>query len=511
MRSSGLLILLALAVSCGRQESPGFRRVALLPVENLDTSEDGRFAAEAVRMAVWESLQAQGALHAAMIGHRRELAGLGAVAVDGYFANGRFRLLVGGKPVSCAGTLADCTGKLVNGVAAELGVSPRPVPGAATLLRLVRQAEFEKAAEADSGFASVWLAWSGAALRDGGAAGALAILERAPVSRMSPYDAGRLRVRVAELKRDRAGHAAAMRDLARLAPADLELQERAARELTLARDFGGALALYEGLLRLSPSAPANNQAAYLAALAGDRAKAEKHAAAAQAAAPLDAQYLDTRGEIAYWFGDYRGAAQYFEQAAGLNVAFLNGIELWKAADAARLAGDKARAEGFAGRFFEFREKAGPAGTAVLRAVWEWGGDNPDAALARLREASDSMGRGKALLLRALMALNRKQTGAAEQMLREMDPASAEAAFLRSLLTDSPLPPGFPLPADGISALRYFIRGDRDAAKTTLAKARQNMDPLTEGQWRKLAAILDGKKPEGLLPPSPEDWLAVLLR
>jgi len=511
VRYSALAVLLALAVSCGRQETPGFRRVALLPIENLDAAEDGRYAAEAVRMAIWESLQAQPGVHAATVNHRRELPGLSAVAVDGYYAGGRFRLQVGAKPVECAGSLQDCVGRIVSAVAAELGVTARPIPTAETLVRLARREGFEQAAAADSGFATVWLAWSSSALRSGGAAGALAILERAPVARMSPFDAGRLRVRTAELKQDRAGHANAMRELARLAPADVELQERAARELTMTRNFAAALEIYEGLLRLAPSAPVQNQAAYLAAHTGDRAKAEQFAAAAQAAAPLDAQYMDTRGEIAYFFGDYGAAAQFFEQAVGLNVAFMNGIELWKAADAARMAGDKARAEGFATRYFEFREKAGPTNTAVLKAVWEWGGDDPDAALERLRGASNSMFRGRALLLRALMALNRKQSGAAEQMLREMEPQSAEAAFLRSLLTDAPLPPGFPMPPDGLAALRLYLRGDSAAAKTALAKARDKMDPLTEGQWKKLAAILEGKKPEGLTPPSPDDWLAVLLR
>ena len=38
-----------------------------------------------------------------------------------------------------------------------------------------------------------------------------------------------------------------------------------------------------------------------------------------------------------------------------------------------------------------------------------------------------------------------------------------------------------------------------------------LDPFSEGQWRKLEAALDGRKPQGLLPASPDDWLAVLLR
>jgi Skp family chaperone for outer membrane proteins len=44
-----------------------------------------------------------------------------------------------------------------------------------------------------------------------------------------------------------------------------------------------------------------------------------------------------------------------------------------------------------------------------------------------------------------------------------------------------------------------------------AAAKKKIDPFAEGQWRKFEAELNGSKPAGLLPASPDDWLAVLLR
>jgi hypothetical protein len=272
-----------------------------------------------------------------------------------------------------------------------------------------------------------------------------------------------------------------------------------------------AAEIYDRLIGLAPDPRFFNQAAYLAAFMGDRAKAERYAGSAQNSAPTDPAYLDTRGEVAYFFSDFGPASRYFEQAASVNVTFMNGLELWKAADAARSSGDQARASVLLRRYLEFRTKNGSPNTLILEAVWEWRGNSDESAINKLRAASDSSERGKALFLLALMALNKRDFAAAESYRRQLDANAIETAFLASVMDGSALPPGIPFPAEAIAALHHYLRGRNKAAIDLYAVAKTKMDPFAEGQWRKFEASLNGRKPTGLLPASPDDWLAVLLR
>ncbi|MFN0102244.1 MAG: hypothetical protein ACKV2U_09150 [Bryobacteraceae bacterium] len=504
---------------CAREQTPPFRRLAVLPIENLATDPLGSIDAVAIQLAIWDSLQAQPALYAVMAGHRRDLPELqAAYVVDGYVADGRFQLRVNDKPVICAGSLADCASRLVADIAGHASVTPRAIPKADSLRLLVRAAfqgertdTLETAVAADPAFSALWIGWAGQAQAQGGAPAALAVLNRAPVSAMPAYDAAKVRLRLADLRQDRKARAEALVALARLSPADIELQEQAARESTLARDLVTAAEIYDRMIVLSPHPPFLNQAAYLAAFMGDRAKAERHAAMAQSGAPNDPRYMDTRGEIAYFFADFASASRYFEQAANLNITFLAGQDLWKAADAARMAGDKTRAAAMLTRYLDFQTKSGMRNTLLLQAVWDWRGDAPDSAMEKLRIAADSMDRGKALFLETLIALNRRDMTAAQRVRQQMDPSSIEAAFLRSVMDGTAPPPGLPFPPEAVSALHHFLRGENKAALDALAIAKTKMDPLADGQWRKLEATLSGGKMEGSLPASPDDWLAVLLR
>jgi len=507
-----LLLVLGLA-GCSREAAPALRRIAILPIENLASTDGLTLDAGAMRVALWDALQGQGTVSAYLAGHRRDLPELrAAYVVDGYVTPQGFRLHWNDETLACAGTLEECAPKMVTEVALRAGVVPRPMPKAATLRAIAGGGTFAEAAKTDPAFSTVWLEWSTQAARAGGPAAALEILAKAPVATMAAFDAARVKARLTELQRDRKGHAKAMAELAAASPADVEVQEQAAREAASVRDFAAASAIYERLLAISRPAGLLNQAAYVAAFQGDRAKAESYATAAQAAAPTEAQFADTRGEIAYFFGDFGPASRHFEQAAELNPAFLNGLDLWKAADSARKAGEQARAEAILQRYVDARTKAGARNTLLLQGVWEWFGDRPEGAYEKLQTGMDSMERGKALFLRALMAMNRKEFALAERIRAELDGNSIESAFLRTIIDGVDPPPGLPVPAEALRALHRYLRGDVSGAKEAMAAAREKLDPLTEGQWRKLDALIAGRAVNtGVLPASPDDWLAVVLR
>ena len=519
MRFSPALLLVLLLVNCSRQAPPSDSLLVILLPENLTGDAANGKEAAALQLALWDAFQAQPAVRPLPVAHRRDLSSVPAgLVVDGYIAPGRFRLTLSGGQVECGGSFDNCVKLLVDGVAGRAGITPRPIPSAPSLLCLAGAAApadalacLPQAAVADPKSSLVWTRWAAAVRATEGPAAAAALLGRAPAAEMAEFDAARLRAAEAEFRQDRRAHAKALADLARLAPADRDVQLQAASEAAFLRDFSSSLALYDRLLSRFPDPAVMNQAAYVAAFSGQRAKAESLADAARAASPADPTFLDTRGEIAYFFADPAAASRFFEQAAERNVAYQGGIDLWKAAFATRQAGDLPRAKSLFDRFLTVRNQGSARNTLVLQSIWEWHGGNDSGALELISSAMQSTDRGKAAFLKALMALNQKDLSAARALARDMDEASIESAVLRSLIDDVAPPPGLPFPPEAVTALRLYLRGDNRAALTSLRAAREKMNPLVEGQWRKLDAVLQGQQPQGLLPPSPDDWLAVLLR
>jgi len=111
----------------------------------------------------------------------------------------------------------------------------------------------------------------------------------------------------------------------------------------------------------------------------------------------------------------------------------------------------------------------------------------------------------------LNQLNKRDFSSANGYRREIDPKTIESAFLDSVIDGAPLPRGIPFPAEAIAALHHFLKGNNGAAQQAYAIAKPKIDPFSEGQMRKFEAAINGRKPQGLLPASPDDWLAVLLR
>jgi hypothetical protein len=68
-----------------------------------------------------------------------------------------------------------------------------------------------------------------------------------------------------------------------------------------------------------------------------------------------------------------------------------------------------------------------------------------------------------------------------------------------------------VPAEALRVLHLYIRGDEAGASAALAAARVKIDATQDGPWRMLAARLEKKKPAGILPASPDDWMSILLR
>jgi tetratricopeptide (TPR) repeat protein len=488
----------------------------VLPLDDLTV--EGSAEPLALRVALTEALEAQPSLNVVAPAHRRGLAELQpSHTVDGYVATRRFHILLNQEPIQCAGTFSDCMPRIVSAVCGRLGVQPRPLPKPETLLAIAQahrspeQAAtlLEKAAQADPKFSMVWLNRSAWFTSRGDPANALRILNEAPIGEMSAFDAARIRLQAADMRQDRQARLSALLELARNAPADIQVLGQAAAETLAARRFKESQTVFERLLTLTNDPAVANDAAYAAAYAGDRSAAEGHIATARRLAPKSWQYADSEGEIAYLFGDYAKAAKHFLEAAGLDIR--DGIDLWKAAEAHRQASESAPAAAAFERFRSHRAKGEQRNTLFLKAVWDWRNGRSEDAIRGLRDLETSSERSKALFYNALIALSQRDFGFAESYRARMEANTVESVLLRSLISGAPLPPGLQVNPDSLSALHFYLKGDRTRALPLLAKARSTFHPYTEGSWPKLDAVLRNGKPERLLPSSPDDWVAFLLR
>jgi tetratricopeptide (TPR) repeat protein len=501
---------LALLAACAKGPEAGPRRVILAPVENL-SAEAGDPGPEALQMALWASLQGQEKLSAALAGHRRETIGqAGAMVLTGYAAGNRFHLSLGEQRFACRGTVADCAGRLAGEVGRALGVTPRGLPKMESVLALAkaRQAQgeetarlLEEATAADPLFSGAWLARASHAFARGGAGAASETLSKAPVEKMDRYDAARVRLQRAELTADVAGKTAALLELAKLTPADGDLQLQAGAAAAAARQFAAAADLYRRALAMGPNPALRNELAYALALQKDQQGAYAAVKEILAAAPGDPRYLDTAGDIAYYFGDYRQAAAHYGAAVEKDAAFLGGLTLFKSALAAQQAGDSAKAAAAIAAYQDLRAKGGDAaGQPLLEALWLYRTGRKEQALEILEKQTSP----RAALYRGLAALVRKDFAAAEALARGAGPADAGGQILMALARGTKPPPGFPIPATALEAVHAHLRGDEAGARKALAAFRARMHPYQEGAW----PLLAGEK--NVFPAALEDWLAFLL-
>lgn len=511
-------ILLLIAGCSRKDESAGIRRVALPPIENL-TREATSVAGEALRIAVWDSLLAQARVHPLLVAHQRDLAELGSANVlQGYISDGRIHLQLQDRVIECSGAFAACMPRVVGEIASYFGAAGRTAMQPNTALAIAQsrsatagKADLQLAAEQDSANGTLWLAWADTVRRTDGVDAAAAILSKAPTGQMNAVDATRVALNQADLHKDSNARLEALLKLASLSPADSLVQAQAAETAIALRRFKEAVAVYENALATSADTAMRNQAAYAAAFLGDQEKAIKFAADNARAAPASAPVADTQGEIVFLFGRYAEAAKHFQRAADSDATFGAGIAYWKAAEALRLAGDNSGAARLAEQYFEFRRKAGQPNTLLLEAIWDWRRGADDEALSKLGQAEGTTDRNRAIFLEALIALNRRDLSAARNFAGRMEPNTAEAVVLRCLVDGTVPPPQIRVPAPLLLALHAYAHGDNKKAAELYNAGIQQVHPFQTASWPLLEAKLKGAKPTGVLPISPDDWVAVLLR
>src|SRR3712207_959720 len=95
--------------------------------------------------------------------------------------------------------------------------------------------------------------------------------------------------------------------------------------------------------------------------------------------PKQANTFDSLGEIHFREALFSEAEQYFVRAFEMDNTLLGGGTLFRAALAAYLRGDRARADHHFRRYLDYRKKQNDPATALREAVWLYSTDRGDDA------------------------------------------------------------------------------------------------------------------------------------
>lgn len=454
-----------------------------MPFEDLRGSP-GEPLAEALRLALAQSFEGQSAILPITPSHVREAAEVPTTfRVDGFLGPDGFHLSMNAEAMVCNGPLAECMGSLAGQIASRTGAAPPSVPPADAVLALAKARQlrsedgWRSAAEAHKSYGPIWLGRIEHAAA-GSAERALAIADDAEPNRWRPVDSARLEVLRAVLRRDKLKTAETLEKLATLTPADFQIQQRAAAAVVESRRFRDAVAIYERILATGPNPAVANEAAYAAAFAGDRAKAENFVARALQGAPTDPRFLDTAGDVAYLFGDYAAAARHYASA---NAPL-------KAADAFAHAGDQQNAEASLSK---------QPDDGLNKALLLWRIKHETAAFEKLTHP-------RAPFYLALAKLRAKDFAGAKAIRQRVKQPSIEYVILSALIDTPP-----PNAGEAVHAVHAFLRGDKEKCLAQIAAAKAKMHPFADSSLRRIEASIKGEKRTGYLPAALDDWLAFL--
>jgi tetratricopeptide (TPR) repeat protein len=401
---------------CSRPQADRIERLALLPFENLTPDARLDWISQAVPGTLSLQLASAPNLNAITATAPRDVPGIRATqALFGYVTavGGRLHLTAQLRDtarqktirtVQAEGDLGAGMLPLVDRIA--LDIYPRAQPAthrneaavrdywlAVTSDDAGRRSELlNQSLATDPAFAPAHLARVQFALgsRDAKAASAALAEARRVSGAFTPLERARLDLLEARARQDGSAMLRALTELTRLAPANDDLW-RSLGELQLSRrDLAAASTAFERSLQSDPGNTTTlNTLAYTRAYAGDLEGAQRALARYAEMAPGDANLQDTLGDVHFHLGRFGEAEKYYLEANRLNPSLLAGGDLYRAALAARFAGDLKRADAHFANWLAVRKGGGDPLLTVREAVWEASTGRLDQARTRLRQLADT--------------------------------------------------------------------------------------------------------------------------
>jgi tetratricopeptide (TPR) repeat protein len=251
------------------------------------------------------------------------------------------------------------------------------------------QGAFEHAVELDPDFGAAWLSWVRTLAQSRKAEDALQIADRALGRKTlrTDWNRGELRVLIANIRKDVAGRAAALSDLANLAPFDASALSAAADAEGQARNFQASADLYRKVLAVDPSnVAAMNALGYAEGYLGDVEAARKTLEDYGKQPGSQVNSHDSLGEVYFMNGRFPEAEKEFSQALALDPNFLRGATMLKAAYAHWLAGDRAGADAMVQKYVAAIAKNNVPLAVWRQSAWLYATGRQDQAVALLTKA-----------------------------------------------------------------------------------------------------------------------------
>jgi tetratricopeptide (TPR) repeat protein len=417
-KRAGTAALLAIILSaCSRQDTANPPRIAILRFENLtsDASLDwmGRAASEIIGYEVGHghlSVISAATMHASPIAQFRPVAAPGESAeIAAAIADGATRIVIGQisvvrdrlllnvteRDAASGKTAAEFTVTSTNAgdfygavdlAARKLSseITPfdsRNAQAIAFWGRALEESDYgqktsdySRAVQADPNFASAWLGWARQASSHRDATGAAKVLEEAQrhAGQFSELNRARLKLSRAELSGDRAATLAAMNELGRIVPDDVDNTRSIADQNFAARQYADAVTAYRRLTRLTPhDALVWNQLGYNLMYTGDYDGAMAALRTYQQMSPQDVNPLDSQGDVAFAFGRFQEAEKLYDQASAKDPSFESSSDLYKAAQARLMTGDVAGADRKFAAYLAARRAAQDAAVPYRAAHWQF--------------------------------------------------------------------------------------------------------------------------------------------
>jgi tetratricopeptide (TPR) repeat protein len=244
-------------------------------------------------------------------------------------------------------------------------------------------------------------------------------------ARLDAIDGAILEYVAATASGDASGRMKALELLTAATPANANIFRELGGMRFARREFQRAAKEYRAAARLDPNEPRTwNELGYALAWAKDWGGAREALAQYQKLAPGDGNSLDSQGEVSYWNGDFKSAAEYFERAAAKNPS-----ELVKAAEARLMMGDLQGADGL------YAKRLGPGASGQIQmAQWEFLTGRGTAGMARMEKvAAESNGDLQSVAFSQL-AIWKLETGdrTAAADLANQAAARAQGPFAREM-------------------------------------------------------------------------------
>jgi tetratricopeptide (TPR) repeat protein len=204
--------------------------------------------------------------------------------------------------------------------------------------------------------------------------------------KFQPGTRARLNMVRASLAGDRAEQTTALREVAREAGADVDAWRTLADLELVNKNFPEAVRAYERASELEPGNLMTwNSLGYARAYAGDLKGAVEALEQYRRLAPLDANAIDSLGDVHFYLGHFSEAEKYYLDAHRINSALLGGGDLYRAAVARLLAGDVQEADKHFGGYMQLRQSLGDSVAPVRQAVWWWSTGRRRQAVASLKK------------------------------------------------------------------------------------------------------------------------------